>query len=108
ASTHDGRVARVAGTLQDIDERKRRELEVAGLAERMTLAAKFAGIGIWEYNHTTGELIWDDAMLALHGLHRDAFPGNFSVWRQVMLPEDHSAETQIQHAFEKGAREFDV
>ncbi len=108
AYTQDDRVVRVAGTMQDINDRKRSELEVARLAERMTLAAKFAGIGIWEYNHDTGELIWDDAMLALHGMHRDAFPGNFSIWHLVMLPEDRAAEDQINRAFSEGAREFDV
>ena len=44
AYTRDHRVVRVAGTIQDIDDRKHSELEVARLAERMTLAAKFAGI----------------------------------------------------------------
>ena len=108
AFTQEGRVVRVAGTIQDIDDRKRTELEVSRLAERMTLAAKFAGIGIWEYNHTTGELIWDDAMLALHGMHRGAFPGNFSIWHLVMLPADRGAEEQINHAFSEGRGEFDV
>ena len=108
AFTQDNRVIRVAGTIQDIDDRKRAEVEVARLAERMTLAAKFAGIGIWEYHHATGELIWDDAMLALHGLHRDAFPGNFSIWRLVMLPDDHAAEDRINRAFSEGQGEFDV
>ncbi len=108
AFTQDNRVIRVAGTIQDIDDRKRAELEVARLAERMTLAAKFAGIGIWEYHHATDELIWDDAMLALHGLHREAFPGNFSIWHLVMLPDDLAAEKQIKDAFALGRGEFDV
>ncbi|CAM2879414.1 PAS domain-containing hybrid sensor histidine kinase/response regulator [Rariglobus hedericola] len=108
AYTVDNRVVRVAGTMQDIDDRKRAELEVARLAERMTLAAKFAGIGIWEYNEATGELIWDDAMLALHGMHRDAFPGNFSIWGLVMLPDDRASEEQINRAFAEGRGEFDV
>ena len=108
AFTQDGRVVRVAGTIQDIDDRKRTELEVARLAERMTLAAKFARIGIWEYNKQTDELIWDDAMLALHGMHRDAFPGNFSIWHLVMLPEDRAAEEEINRAFSEGRGEFDI
>ena len=108
AFTHENRVVRVAGTIQDIDDRKRAEIEVARLAERMTLAAKFAGIGIWEYNQQTNELIWDDAMLALHGMHRDAFPGNFSIWHLVMLPEDRGAEDVINRAFSEGRGEFDV
>ncbi len=108
AFTQEGRVVRVAGTIQDIDDRKRTELEVSSLAERMTLAAKFAGIGIWEYDHHIGKLIWDDAMLTLHGMHRDAFPGNFSIWHLVMLPEDRAAEEQINRAFSEGRGEFDV
>ncbi|MET0261753.1 MAG: response regulator [Rariglobus sp.] len=108
AYTHEGRVVRVAGTIQDVDDRKRTDLEISRLAERMTLAAKFAGIGIWEYNHATGELIWDDAMLALHGIRRDVFTGDFSIWDLVMLPNDRSATEQITHAFNEGRGEFDI
>lgn len=108
AYTQGGRVVRVAGTIQDIDERKRSELEVSRLAERMTLAAKFAGIGIWENNHETGELIWDDAMLALHGLRRDAFPGDSSIWELVMIPEDRDAAGRMRQAIGEGRGEFDI
>lgn len=108
AFTQDGRVVRVAGTMQDIDDRKRTELEVTRLAERMTLAAKFAGIGIWEYNSDTDELIWDDAMLTLHGMRRDAFPGNSSIWQLVILPEDRGAIDQMSESYEEGRGEFDV
>jgi two-component system, sensor histidine kinase and response regulator len=108
AETEDGRVVRVTGVIQDIDDRKRATLEITRLAERMTLAAKFAGIGIWELNHDTGELIWDDAMLALHGMHRDAFTGDFSIWGLVMLPEDRAAEAQMRDAVTEGRGEFEV
>lgn len=108
AETEASRVVRVTGVLQDIDERKRAELEVARLAERMTLAARFAGIGIWELDQETGGLIWDDAMLALHGMRRDAFPGDSSIWSLVMLPEDRGAEEQMRQAMDGGRGEFEV
>jgi two-component system, sensor histidine kinase and response regulator len=108
AETENGHVVRVTGVIQDIDDRKRAALEVARLAERMTLAAKFAGIGIWELNHETGELIWDDAMLSLHGMHRGAFTGDFSIWGLVILPEDRAAETLMREAVSEGKGEFEV
>jgi len=108
AETENGRVIRVAGTIQDIDERKRAELEVLRLAERISLAAKAASIGIWEHDFTTGELIWDDAMLSLYGIERATFTGRPDFWRQCIMPEDLFIHERLEHDIAGGLNEFDI
>ncbi|HTJ79824.1 MAG TPA: PAS domain-containing protein [Rariglobus sp.] len=108
AETEGGHVVRVAGTIQNIDERKRAEVEIQRLAERISLAAKAAGIGIWEHDFTTGELIWDDAMLSLHGIERDRFTAQPELARQCILPEDIPVHIHLEKAIEEGQSEFDV
>ncbi|HSI07660.1 MAG TPA: PAS domain-containing protein [Rariglobus sp.] len=108
AETHNDRVVRVSGALQDIDERKRAELEVARLADRMALATRSAGIGIWEYVFSTNTLVWDDAMLRLYGLAAHEFTGDLRQWESIVHPEDRA---QARAAFDRavnGLGEFDT
>ncbi len=107
AETDAGRVVRVSGTIQDIDERKRAEIEVTRLAERISLAARAAGIGIWEHDFTTGELIWDDAMLSLHGVTRDMFTGRPDFWQECLLPEDRHLHLNLESDLAGERSEFD-
>ncbi|MFA6962176.1 MAG: response regulator [Opitutaceae bacterium] len=100
AETEHGRIIRVAGAVQDIDERKRAELEIARLADRIALATRSAGIGIWEYEVNTGRLIWDDVMLRLYGIARHEFTGALVDWENRVHPEDLAgAKDRFDQAF---------
>ena len=54
--------------IQDISERKAMELERAALTERLTLATKAGGVGVWEWDLVRGTMIWDERMFQLYGL----------------------------------------
>lgn len=53
--------------VQDIGVRKVAEIERTRLAERVTLATRGAGIGIWDWTLDTGRLVWSEEMFALFG-----------------------------------------
>ena len=108
AETEGGRVVRVAGAIQDIDERKRAELEVARLADRISLATRSAGIGIWEYDFPSGKLIWDDSMLRLYGLARHEFTGRLSCWENAVHPEDLQDARKAFDRATTGLGDFDI
>lgn len=58
--------------VQDIGARKAAEIEQARLTERITMATRGAGIGIWEWEFSTGLLVWSPEMFDLFGkVHRD-------------------------------------
>ena len=58
----------VFGVVIDLTERRRAELALKSAEERVTLAARGAGIGTWEQDVQSGEILWDLQMWALRGL----------------------------------------
>jgi PAS domain S-box-containing protein len=57
--------------IQDITDRKANEADREALTERLTLATRAGGIGVWEWDVPSGALIWDAAMLGLYELGAD-------------------------------------
>ncbi len=74
--------------------------------ERMLLASEALKLGIWDWNVVTNELIWDDQMYRLYGVHKEDFGEAYEAWAQRVLPEDFErANAEIQAAL-KGKREY--
>jgi diguanylate cyclase len=91
----NGKCVRIFGTFQDIDEKKRAELQYQEIAERLKIATKTANIGIWEYQLLENNLLWDDNMFSLYGLQRANFANNFQAWENVVHPDDR-ARCQVE------------
>lgn len=58
------------------------------VTRRLQLATATSGSGVWEWNVRTNELIWDDAMYALHGLQKGATDLKVEDWQKLLHPED--------------------
>lgn len=61
-------------TVQDISERKASALERAALIERLELATKSSGVGVWEWDLATDRLIWNAQMFELTGISPEVKP----------------------------------
>ena len=100
-----GRVERVHGTLQDVTELKQARMELESARARLQLAIEAARIGVWEWDIGTGRLEWDDMMRSIYGA---ASSGDYSVWRDALLPEDRAeAEAVVGAAVKDSSRRFD-
>jgi PAS domain S-box-containing protein len=76
--------------------------------ERLALAAKAGGVGIWDYDVVQDTLIWDDEMFHLYGITRDRFSGAYEAWAAGVHPEDRRrGNEEIQQAI-RGEKEFDT
>ena len=79
-----------------------RELALAALraaTERSALAARAAGIGIWEWDADTGVSRWDDEMFVLRGLAPRPTCPSFEEMAQWVHPDDiNYVNDQIQSA----------
>ncbi len=84
----DGRALRIIGTRKDITESKETQNRIIALNERMQLAVKAGGVGIWEHDVDTGRYIWDEQMGALYGLESGTFGGTLQDWAALLHPED--------------------
>lgn len=76
--------------------------------ERLMLATRGVGIGIWDYDPINNRLIWDEQMFALFGVNPASFGGCFEDWSRCVLPEAlPKAVADLQNAL-KGQKEFNI
>ncbi|MDG1571149.1 PAS domain S-box protein [Robiginitalea sp. M366] len=99
----DGKCVRLTGTFQDIDKRKKAELEFNALSHRLQMATQTSGIGIWEHNLSTEEVIWDANMYAIYGIRREDFASAREAWDAVAFLEDKDPTVnKVRQAMERG------
>nr|WP_255726573.1 HWE histidine kinase domain-containing protein [Microvirga sp. ACRRW] len=57
--------------------------------ERLQIAQEVAGFGIWDWDHSTGEISWSKQMFLLTGLNPDESGTNpFKAWIGILHPDD--------------------
>jgi len=85
----------------DISELKQSEQINRRLMERITLANEAGGIGVWEWNLLTGEMLWDKRMYELFGLSPHQTP-TYDLWVHLLDPaERETATLAVQQAIER-------
>ncbi len=92
----EGKFLGYNGVCFDIHERKESDNQKLNLAktiqqkteDRLSLVTHDAGIGIWDYNLVTNELVWDDSMFELYHVARDKFSKTVDAWENALHPED--------------------
>ncbi|MCS6246497.1 MAG: PAS domain-containing protein [Opitutus sp.] len=101
--------------IEDISERKRAEEErkaaeheLREKEERLALATLHNGIGIWDWNLVTQEMVWDDSMFALYHIRREDFVGTEEAWRASLHPEDLGRGDQEVREAISGEKPFDT
>ena len=103
-----GRITHFLAVKEDITERKRAEESLREATERLSLATRAGGVGIWDYDVVNDRLVWDDQMFRLYGLTRDQFAGAYEAWRAGVHPEDRLRGHEEIHLALRGEREFDT
>ncbi|WP_246462117.1 bifunctional diguanylate cyclase/phosphodiesterase [Mesorhizobium sangaii] len=76
----------VAGRL--FGERQRNYAELRRLSGRLELALEASGIGVWEHDLVTNELLWDERVNEIYGKPADGKPRGYSDWALAIHPED--------------------
>ncbi len=65
-----GRVVRLVGFTQNIDERKRAEQSLLETRQMIEAAQQVAEVGTWVWDCETGETTWSDTMFRIFGVDR--------------------------------------
>jgi PAS domain S-box-containing protein len=73
--------------IEDITERKRTEAELQALTQRLSLAARSASLGVWEWNPRTQLAVWDDRMFQIFGIPKRAHTTRED-WAPLLHPDD--------------------
>jgi PAS domain S-box-containing protein len=94
--------------IHDITERKRAKAVVQQVKDRLELAVRASGVGIWDYDIVNNHLVWDDQMYRLYGISPEQFSGAYDAWQAGLHPEDRQrGDEEIQLALQ-GKKEFDT
>jgi PAS domain S-box-containing protein len=89
--------------IQDVTGRKLVEEELRKSMERLEVATKAGGVGIWELEIATGKEIWDDEAYHLFGVSRVACPDAAAIWKSAVHPDDQLQNAgEIQLALQSG------
>jgi signal transduction histidine kinase/CheY-like chemotaxis protein len=67
------------------------EAQRQAVLERLQLAIKAGGIGIWDLDFAAGRFVWDDQMHALYGRRPGDFSGTLEAWAALLHPDDVGA-----------------
>ena len=82
-----------------ITGQKEREAALAQAQERLALAQRASGSGVWDWDVQTNVLTWSDAFFHLFGLDPDRAEASFETWRAAVHPDDlPKAEARIADA----------
>jgi diguanylate cyclase (GGDEF)-like protein/PAS domain S-box-containing protein len=89
----------------NISAQKRDRSDLVSLAERLSLAAEIARVGVWEWDMATNVLEWDETMYSIYGLP-PAGPMSYEKWAAAVYPEDlPEVEAKLQRAIHQGSEE---
>jgi len=96
------------GFITDITERKSGENVLREVRERLELATRAGGVGVWDWDVKGNVLTWDDQMFALYGVKREQFGGAYADWRSgICADELEQADLSVQMAL-RGEKEYDT
>jgi PAS domain S-box-containing protein len=98
----DGKLVRLFGTVQDVTERKKSEIELRRSRETLARAQRVAGIGSFERNLLTGEIEYSDEFCRIHGIPRDSYPATLEFLHSLVHPEDRGKLAGFRRAAEAG------
>lgn len=108
AEYKDGICHRLFGSVQDIDEKKRTELEIKDVNLRYMLATKTTKLGVWDWDIITDKLTWDEGMFNIYELDKEQFNGSYKEWANIIHPEDVKfVEQQFRDTFQNNHKTFE-
>ncbi|WP_227383247.1 PAS domain-containing protein [Microvirga rosea] len=76
------------GTSIDIHDIKETEKALRISEERLSLAQRAAGIGVFDWDVPSGKVTWTREQERLFGVEEGSFKGDFAAWEEKVVPED--------------------
>ena len=98
----NGKAVRMFGTVQDITERKRNEMELRRSRENLAHSQRIAGVGSFERDLITGKWEWSDELYHIHGLERNDPHIDVGSLRELVHPEDRGIFDQVHDLAARG------
>ncbi len=91
---------------RNITERKQATQQLHMMAQRLAIATRSAGIGIWEYQPPNDTLVWDAQVHQLYGTSAAEFLGTYADWEKLMHPDDRDRLRELYLSTLSGEDEY--
>ena len=85
-----GGIIGVGGVATDITERRRIEQALGEQRTLLSEAQKLAGLGCWEWDPSSGRVIWSEELYRIYGVSPQDFRPSFENYLERVHPEDRS------------------
>lgn len=87
-----------------IEALQEREDQLAELSQRLGLALKSSGIGVWEFNISENKLSWDERMREIYSVPPHQAECGYDDWRNALHPDDRlEAEHQFNESINQSS-----
>lgn len=97
-----GEVAGVVVLGIDVAARLEMERSLVKSQERLALATRAAGIGIWHLDLVSGRLVWDRRQYEMYGVSPDQDKLTYEFWHSLVHPDDRAdADQEVKLALEE-------
>ena len=98
-----GQPLRVVGLNRDITLEHEQREKLRAYTERLQLALRASGYGVWDMDSVSGKIYWDARQCEIYGVQPEQFAGTHEAWTALIHPEDRKkSEANIQAASESG------
>jgi PAS domain S-box-containing protein len=91
-----------------ISKNKLVEDKLRETTDRLMLASRAGGVGIWDYDLIINRVIWDDQMYLLYGTDRDQFSDAHEAFKAVLHPDDLAGSDADMQLALNGKKNYDT
>jgi PAS domain S-box-containing protein len=96
-------VSHLLAQVVDITERKMVEETLRLSEERLALAADAGGVGMWDYDIQTGEVVWNSVMHSIHHTEAKSFAATFDKQQRFVVEAERGAfEAEFRRCMREG------
>ena len=96
------------GFISDITELKAKDDKFRLISNRLKLATKAGGVGVWNWNILDNIMEWDEQMFVLYGIEKGKSSCSYDTWINSLHPDDKQrCELEFQMAL-RGEKPFDT
>lgn len=102
-----GNPVKMAGTVQDITSKKAIESEREDWKQRHELVSKSAGLVIYDYDISSGDILWSGNSLEVLGYVPQEL-GNIDRWVELIHPDDREVALKLLEEAQEKLHPYDV
>jgi len=84
----DGKFSGMAGTVQDVTEAKRTEMEIKERNEQLQLASEMASLGFWKIDVKAQSIFWSSEVYRIYGVQEGRFKLSMKTASDFIHPDD--------------------